>query len=149
MEWEKTKKITDAQFKRSTGVERKTFKLMVKSVREHDLKKEQKKGNKRSRPFDCSIENQILITLMYYREYRAQWHIGLSYGVSESTVCRTIKRIENILSKRKEFALPGKEKLRGTNHQFEVILIDATEQVIERPKKNKANTTQAKKGSTR
>ena len=137
MEWEKIKDITSSQFKRSTGVELKTFKLMVKAVREHDLKLLKKKGSNRSRPFKKSIEDQILITLMYYREYRAQWHIGLSFGVSEPTVCRLIKRIETILSKRKEFALPGKEKLSGTNHQFEVILIDATEQVIERPKKTK------------
>ncbi|MHB8261932.1 MAG: IS5/IS1182 family transposase, partial [Bacteroidia bacterium] len=59
------------------------------------------------------------------------------------------KRMENILKKRKEFKLPGKEKLRRTNHQFEVVLIDATEQPVERPKKNSTGIIQEKRKSTR
>jgi hypothetical protein len=34
----------------------------------------------------------------------------LPYGVSEATVCRTIKKIENVLMKSGEFRLPGKKK---------------------------------------
>lgn len=149
MHWEKIKRFSKAHFKRSTGVELKTFKLMVKAVHEHNAKIVKKKGNKRSRPFCLTNEDQILLMLMYFREYRTQWHIGVSYGISESAVCRTIKRIETILKKRKEFELPGKEALRGTNHQFEVVFVDATEQPIERPKKNKTNITQGKRKSTR
>ena len=144
---ENHKSHSKAHFKRATGVELKTFKLMVKAVKEHDAKIVTRKGNRRSRPYLCIIEDQILLTLMYYREYRTQWHIGVSYGISEASVCRTIKRIENILKKRKEFKLSGKEKLRETNHQFEVVLIDATEQPIERPKKNNTGIIQEKRKS--
>lgn len=149
MYWKNIKRLSKAHFKRTTGVELKTFNLMVKSVKDHDAKIVKRKGNRRSRPFFCDIEDQILLTLMYYREYRTQWHIGVSYGISEASVCRTIKRIENILKKRKEFKLPGKEKLRGTNHQFEVVLIDATEQAVERPKKNSTGIILGKRKSTR
>ncbi|MBI5952545.1 MAG: transposase family protein [Chloroflexi bacterium] len=31
---------------------------------------------------------------MYWREYRTEFHIGLTYGVNESTICRTIKRLK-------------------------------------------------------
>ena len=72
---------------------------------------------------------------MYYREYRTLFHIGETYGLHESNVGKNIRRIENILKKCKRFSLLGKEKLSGTNHQYEVILVDATESPIERPKK--------------
>lgn len=148
MFWEKISTHPAVKFKRLTGVELKTFKLMVKEVKTHDAKKVQKKGNARSRPYQLSVENQILMLLMYYREYRTQFHIGETYGLHESNVGKNIRRIENILKKCKQFSLPGKAKLSGTNHQFEVILIDATESPIERPKKNSTYIIQGKRKST-
>lgn len=147
MYWQDIKRLSNAHFKRNSGVEFKTFKFMVKAINEYDLKIIKKKGNKRSRPFKLCIEDQLLLTLMYYREYRTQFHIGITYGLSESGVSRTILRIENILSKRKEFKLPGKEKLAGANYQYQVIVIDATESPIERPKKNSTYIIQAKRKS--
>jgi hypothetical protein len=149
MFWEQIKEKPSAQFKRLTGVQKKTFMLMVQAVRVHDDKIVRKKGNYRSRPFSLDIEDQVLLTLMYYREYRTQFHIGGTYGISESAVCRTIQRIENILQKIKELQLPGKKVLSGRSQEFSVVLIDATEMVVERPKKNKSNTTVAKRSDTR
>jgi hypothetical protein len=148
MFWEKIKNHTEGNFKRLTGVELKTFKMMVKEVKSHDAKRVKKKGNNRSRPYTWSIENQLLMMLMYYREYRTQFHIGGTYGLHESNVGKNIRRIENILKKCKKLSLPGKEKLSGTNHQFEVILVDATESPIERPKKNNIYITPGKRKST-
>ena len=147
MFWEKIKNHSKKNFKRLTGVELKTFKIMVKEVESHDSKKVQRKGNDRRHPFKLSIEDQILMTLMYYREYRTQFHIGETYGLHESNVGKNIRRIEKILKKCKKFALPGKEKLSGTNHQYEVILVDATESPIERPKKNNIYITQERRKS--
>ncbi len=48
----------------------------------------------------------------------------------------------------KMFSLPKKRELvRDT--EIEVVLVDATECEIERPKKNSGNTTQEKRKSTR
>ena len=135
MFWKNINHHSNKNFKRLTGVEIKTFKRMVHEVRSHEKKSVRKKGNNRSRPFKLSIEDQILMMLMYYREYRTQFHIGETYGIHESNVGKNIRRIENILKKCKKFELPGKKKLSGTNHQYEVIIIDATESPIERPKK--------------
>jgi len=148
MYWKNIKHLDDSRFKRLTGVKLKTFRLMVKAVKKEEQKKVKRKGNHRSRPFLLSIEDQVLLTLMYYREYRTQYHIGGTYGISEPSVCRTIKRIENIIMKQKEFKLPGKEKLKGSNHRYEVIVVDATESPIERPKKNNTGITQAKRRNT-
>jgi hypothetical protein len=69
----------------------------------------------------------------------------LTYGVSESNVCRTIKKVEDILVRSGEFKLPGKKVLQPSDTLIEVVLIDATEQPIERPKKDKNGTTAVKR----
>ena len=37
------------------------------------------------------------MVIQYWREYRTYYHIGLDWGLSESAVCRTVYKIENIL----------------------------------------------------
>ncbi|CAK8723916.1 hypothetical protein LDFHOB_13660 [Candidatus Electronema aureum] len=59
------------------------------------------------RPPKLGRADQLLLTLMYWREYRTEFHIGLAYGISESAVCRTIKKIENALIKSEQFHLPN------------------------------------------
>ena len=71
----------------------------------------------------------------YIREYRTYFHVSQSYGVSESTAYKTIRWIEDTLIRRKEFALPGRKALRESDMEYEVIIVDATEPEIERPKK--------------
>jgi hypothetical protein len=91
--------------------------------------------------------DQLLMTLMYWREYRTEFHIGITYGVSEATVCRTIQRVENVLMKSGEFRLPGRKALLPSDTLIEVVLIDATEQPIERLKKSSVSTPATKKTS--
>ena len=148
MLWKNIKHLSALSFRRLSGVEIKTFNLMLKAVKADDLKKAKKRGNNRSRPFKLSFEDQILVTLMYYREYRTMFHIAVEYGISEASVCRTISKIESIISKMKQFQLPGKEKLASSNHSYEVVIIDATESPIERPKKTSTGTTQVKRKNT-
>ena len=49
------------------------------------------------------------MTLEYLREYRTYFHIGKSYGVSESYAYKIIKWVEDVLIKDGSFALPGKK----------------------------------------
>ena len=85
---------------------------------------------------------------MYWREYRTEFRIGLTNNVSESTVCRTIKKVENGLIQSKQFHLPGKKALQPRDAILEIVLVDATEQPIERPKKDKSGITAAKRSVT-
>ena len=55
------------------------------------------------------VEDQLLITLEYLMEYRTYFHIGTSYGISESSAYKAIKWVEDTLIKHPDFALPGKE----------------------------------------
>jgi len=100
------------------------------------------------RPPKLSRADQLLMTLMYWREYRTEFHIGLTYGVSESTVCRTIKKVEEVLIQSQQFHLPGKKVLQASDTVIEVVLLDVTEQPVERPKKDNADTTVAKRSAT-
>ena len=140
MNYETIEHLKDSDFKRLTGIQRETFNQML-AVIEKGLRDF-------GRPRKLSRADQLLMTLMYWREYRTEFHIGLTYGVSEATVCRTIQKVENALIQSKQFHLPGKKALQPSDTIFEIVLVDATEQPVERPKKDKNGITAAKRSDT-
>jgi hypothetical protein len=137
MRYETVKTLKDEDFKRLTGVSRGVYEKML-VILERDLRDF-------GRPPKLSRADQLLMTLMYWREYRTEFHIGVTYGVSEATVCRTIRKVEKVLMKSGEFRLPGRKALQPSDTLIEVVLIDATEQPIERPKKSNVDTTAERK----
>ena len=137
MRYETIQHLKDPDFKRLSGAQRATFEEMLKVI---------EKGLRDfGRPPSLSRADQLLLTLMYWREYRTEFHIAQSYGVSEATVCRTIHKVEDVLVRSKKFRLPGKKALQPSDTVFEVILVDASEQPVERPKKTRNSTTAAKR----
>lgn len=140
MKYDTIKALKPEHFRRCTGVTQEIFETMVGILTEAYHQKHSQGGRKPK----LSIPDQLLLTLSYYREYRTQFHIGLDYGVSEATVCKTIKWVESTLIKHPAFSLPSKKEL-WQNEDIEVILIDATEIPIERPKKSKKTTIQGKR----
>lgn len=143
MKYMNLKEVNDEVFRRLTGVKRLTFEAMIAILKEEDRLKMARGG----RPNKLSIENRLLMALEYLREYRTYAAIGISYGLSESNTFENIKWVENTLIKSKEFHLPGKKALLKSDMEYEVILIDATESPIERPKKNKGNITLERKNA--
>lgn len=144
MKYEIIKEYKEEQFRRITGVKRETFEKMVEILKKSYAEKHRKRG----RNLKLSIENQLLAALEYWREYRTYAHIAASYGIAESNMYRNIKWIEETLIKDGTFSLPGKKELLKSDAEYEVILIDATETPVERPQKNKKNTTQERKKDT-
>ena len=140
MRYEIVKQLKDEDFKRLTGVSRGVFEQMLAVV--------QQEMRDFGRPPKLERADQLLMTLMYWREYRTEFHIGITYGVSEATVCRTIQKVETVLMQSGKFRLPGKKALQASDTVIEVVLIDATEQPIERPKKSSASITAAKRSDT-
>ena len=128
MRYTEIKERSDKDFKRLTGVEHHTFRQMV-SVLETEMPNF-------GRPPKLSRADQLLMTLMYWREYRTQFHIAQAYGISEATVCRTIQKVEDTLIRSGQFRLPGKKALQPSDTIIEIVIVDATEQPIERPKKS-------------
>jgi len=141
MKWKNLQLASDDDFRRIVGVKRTTFNRMIEILTEAQKKKKSRGG----RPNKLSIQEMLLMTMEYLREYRTYAHIGMSYGISESNTYYAIRWVENTLIKADEFKLPGKKALLKTDNTFEVILIDATESPIERPKKNSVNTIPVKR----
>lgn len=137
-------RLSDEQFRRKTGVKRKTFETMVRLVTEKELERKKLSG----RPSKLSYEDQLLLSLEYLREYRTYFSLAQIYGISEANAYKICRRVEDILVKSKEFRLPSRKEVYEAP-DIEVVVIDASESAIERPQKNKGNTTPARKRSTR
>lgn len=144
MSYEQIKDLRPADFKRYCGVEPETFQRMVEVVSERLTKARRKTG----RPPKLPVEDQVLLTLEYWREYRTFFHLATSWGLHESNVCRVIRRVEDILTKSQALKLPGKKKLQAADHESEFIVVDVAETPIERPKKSSKPTTAAKRSAT-
>jgi len=142
--YEKISKLNEAQFRRKTGVKKTTFRRMLAIVKEVEEKRKKIQG----RPSKLSREDQILMTLEYIREYRTYFSLGQTYGVSESNCYKICKKIEDILIKSTDFKLPNRKDIYEDSN-IEVVVVDAVESSIERPKKNKKGTIPERKRSTR
>ena len=141
MKYDNLKELSEEEFRRLTGVKRATFQMMVEILKSAEATKKALGG----KPNHLQMEDRLLMALEYIREYRTYFHVAKSYGISESSCYRNIKWIEDVLIKHPNFALPGPKALTKSDIEYEIIAIDATETPIERPKKIKNFTTQAKK----
>lgn len=130
MTYEQLKLFKSSAFKRRCGVHRTTFEQMADILRPH-LDRRGKRGGQPK----LTVEDQLLVVLEYWREYRTQFHIASSWGMSESAVCRLIHKVETLLMDSGKFRLPGKKQLYQNAQTWQVIAVDVTEREIERPKK--------------
>jgi predicted DNA-binding protein YlxM (UPF0122 family) len=138
--YEKTKRLNDTDFKQIIGVKRETFAAMVEVLSAEYRKKHAKGGRKPK----LTLEEQLLMTLKYLRQYVTQKELAYEFEVGEATVHDTIEWVENTLVKDEKFKLPGKKVLLE-DAEIEVILVDVTECPIERPKKNSTDITREKR----
>jgi len=106
----------------------------------------EKKHEKGGRKPKLTLEEQLLMTLKYLRQYVTQKELAYEFEVGEATVYDTIEWVENTLVKDDKFKLPGKKVLLEDD-SIEVILVDVMECPIERPKKNSGNGTLVKRKS--
>lgn len=136
--------MPDGTFRRLTGVRKRTFSEMAAVLEKAEAGRKAQGG----KPNRLAVETRLLMTLEYWREYRTYLHIGHSYGVSESTAYRNIRWCEDTLIKSREFTLPGRKALLKSDMKYEIVLIDATETPVERPKKSNAATTRERKSAT-
>lgn len=144
MKTENMSKLNNEQFRRITGVKRETFSKMMEVLQSAEAVRRAKGGRKPR----LSVEEMLLAALEYLREYRTYAHIAVGYGLSESQLFRTVKWVEDILIQDGTFSLPGKKALLKSDVEYEVILIDATESPVERPKRGKNSGIPVRKSDT-
>src|SRR5512134_1871002 len=133
MTYEQLKDLKPEDFKRACGVSPPTFAEMRQVLRAHEQRK-----IKLGRPPKLSLENRLLRALQYWREYRTYFQLGLSWGVDESVVCRTVHQIEQRLLTSQAFHVPGKRRLCAEDTPFDGVGVDAAESPVERPQKTAA-----------
>jgi hypothetical protein len=143
MKYEILQNYKEKEFRRITGVKRTTFSKMVDILQRAYTAKHLRRGRT---PKLC-IEDMLLASLEYLREYRTYAHIAVSFGIAECNMYRTIRWVENTLIKDGTFSITGKKALLKNDMEIATILIDATETPIERPKKSKKLTTPAKRNA--
>lgn len=144
MRYSELESLEDEEFKRLCGFSRNTFTEMVEVLRPH-LDSQGKRGGQAK----LSVENQLLVALEYWREYRSQFHIGVSRGIHETTVGRIVRKVEDILIKSGKFRLPGKRQLYRPGWESKAMVVDVGEIEIERPKKNRNDIIAANRSVTR
>ena len=140
MRFELVSQLSGEEFRRLTGVKRETFKM----VELLGVARSAKKAFG-GRPNKLSVEDTLLMTLEYLREYRTYFDISKSYNISEGYAYKLIRWVEDTLIKSKTFSLPGRKALLKSDVEYEVILVDSSESPIERPKKDKNTSTQVRR----
>lgn len=119
-------RLSNKVFRRIVGVKKETFDLMVEEV------KFSSRGKRGRKPKLCS-EDRVMLCLRYLREYVTFLSIGATFGVSECVAFYTHVAVEKILVKSKHFQIGGKKSLLEKRNSS-LIITDATESVIERPR---------------
>jgi hypothetical protein len=76
------------------------------------------------------LRGHFLMLLLYYRHCITQEFVGMLFGLTKANVCRGIKKLEPLLAK--VMSLPKRENLNS--EEIQDLIIDATENQIERPK---------------
>lgn len=130
--FEKVKDQKQDSFLREVGISLASFMLLVKKIAEYIEQQHEKCPlKKRGRKSSLCLEDMLLLTMNYLRHYMTLAQLGKDFGISESYACKIYHRISSILIN----VLDMKSCKELLNSTIEVILIDVTEQPIERPKK--------------
>jgi len=102
------------------------------------------KGGRKSK---LTVLDMLVVFLVYLHDYRTMKTLAFDYGVAKSTIHSIIMWVENTLINCGEFTLPSRRVLKE-DASIEIVLVDVTEQQVERPKKSSANGTWVKRKST-
>ena len=123
--------LTDKDcLQRITGVKHESFENLVKRLN-RSWEAGQKRKRVAGRPYGIGdLREHLLLLLIYYRTYTTYLFLAQIFHVDEATICRAIQRIaplaERILKIRPQRIL--------NENDLEFLIVDATEQQIERPK---------------
>jgi hypothetical protein len=107
IKFDNIKSYRDEEFRRITGVKRATFEKMLEILFTALTKRLALCGPKPK----LSLEDMLLATLEYIREYRTYAHVAASYGMSENQIFRIIRWVEEALIKDGTFSLSGRKAL--------------------------------------
>ena len=141
--YQRAMKLKDEAFKLLVGVSKKTAEAMEGKLQEAYNAKHQRRGRHSKLP----VEDMLMLTLEYWRQYPTLFELGFEFGLAKSSVHDIIVWVEDVLINSGLFKLPGKKALLEDD-SIEIILVDVMECPVERPKKNSVNGIPGKRKST-
>ena len=142
--FEKYKLKRPSEFTRLVGVNFGTFQIILEKLEAEITRyKQQKPMRQRGLKSSLTIADQLLLTLIYLRQYHTFLQLGEMFSISESYA----QKRYTFISKRllKALDLPNDKSLTAANLK---VIIDVTEQEIERPRKEQKSFYSGKKSDT-
>ena len=139
---ERIAKMQASKYKEIFGIEKHVFDRILRLLEIADVY--QRKSNAGRKP-KLTVLDCLVITLMYWREYRTYRHIAFDYGVGKSTIGEAIIWVENTIIVSGLCNLKSARELRENTSKIEIAIVDVTEQEIERPKRGSKNGIRERK----
>ena len=144
--FEEIKDLPKDEFKRTVGISLPDFLLVIQLVASFiEKEKQENPMKKRGLKSKMTHYNQVLLFFYYLRDYPTFLKLGQQFSISESYANKIFHRILDILVQ--TLKLPNRKILLDQN--FEKLLIDVTEQPIERPVKSQKKYYSGKKKTHR
>jgi len=140
--FDKIKNKRPDRFIRQVGISLVDFKNLLQTV-ENEIRAKMEKNplRRRGKKSELALTDRLLLTLFYLRQYPTFDRLGEQFNISESYACKIYHQICHILVK----VLKLKNRKALLEQPVKVILIDVTEQPIERPTRVRRNTIPVKK----
>ena len=139
--FEKYKLKRPAEFTRLVGVNYGAFQIILAKLENEILRfKNQKPMRQRGLKSSLTIADQLLLTLIYLRQYHTFLQLGEMFSISESYAQKRYSFISKRLMKALD--LPQDTDLTAENLK---LVADVTEQEIERPQKEQKSYYSGKK----
>lgn len=128
-------------FSRLTGVTLDEFREVVRKVipKWEAFQKKKKISGRYSKI--NTLEDEVLLVLIYYRFYVSLQFLEYLFGLDESNICRHIQRLEPMLAD----GVKIKRNRMLTQSDLETIIIDATEIQTQRPLRHQRQYYSGKK----
>lgn len=118
------------QFRSLTGIDVGTFYQMVERLRVVWQRQIVEAKNRSGRPWGVGdLEDHLLVLLILYRCAVTQDFLACLYQVDKSAICRALRRMEPLARQ----VVGVKRAIRVRAEEAEALIIDATEQPIQRP----------------
>jgi hypothetical protein len=138
-------------FRRFTGITVEKFDEIMKELKpKYDEWNKQRLNNKNRKrkigggnKFKLSLEEKLLMLLMYYRLYVTHEFLGFIFDIDDSNVGRDIKPLAKLLAG--IFKIPEERVKISEEEIIEAFVTDGTEQKVERPGKKQKQWYSGKK----
>ena len=142
---ERIAKMATDKYKEIFGVEKNVFDRLLRLLEVADTYQRKSSAGRKSQ---LSVLDKLVITLMYWREYRTYRHIAFDYGVGKSSIGEAVLWVENTIIASGLCNLKSARELRENPNKIKIAIVDVTEQEIERPKRGRKSGILARKSGT-